>query len=62
MPEISTGCLLSAMFVDIIRASIHDRDSAVGNARSRLHGVPILLKYGIVDSSLTCLWINTGTS
>jgi len=26
MPEISTGCLLSAMFVDIIRASIHDRD------------------------------------
>ncbi len=27
MPEISTGCLLSAMFVDIIRASIHDRDS-----------------------------------
>ena len=27
MPEISTGCL-SAMFVDIIRASIHDRDSS----------------------------------
>jgi len=26
MPEISTGCLLSVMFVDIIRASIHDRD------------------------------------
>jgi len=27
LPEISTGCLLSAMFVDVIRASIHDRDS-----------------------------------
>jgi len=27
MPEISTGCLLSAMFVDVIRASIHDRDT-----------------------------------
>jgi len=27
MPEISTGCLLSAMFVDVIRASIHDRDN-----------------------------------
>jgi len=27
MPEISTGCLLSAMFVYIIRASIHDRDT-----------------------------------
>ncbi len=27
MPEISTGCLLSVMFVDIIRASIHDRDT-----------------------------------
>ena len=31
MPEISTGCLLSAMFVDIIRASIHDRDSQQGD-------------------------------
>jgi len=29
MPEISTGCLLSAMFVDIIRASIHDRDTSL---------------------------------
>jgi len=29
MPEISTGCLLSAMFVDIIRASIHDRDRSL---------------------------------
>ena len=28
MPEISTGCLLSAMFVDVIRASIHDRDKS----------------------------------
>jgi len=27
MPETSTGCLLSAMFGDIIRASIHDRDT-----------------------------------
>jgi len=26
IPEISTGCLLSAMFVDVIRASVHDRD------------------------------------
>ncbi len=31
MPEISTGCLLSVMFVDIIRASIHDRDSQQGD-------------------------------
>jgi ACS family pantothenate transporter-like MFS transporter len=29
MPEISTGYLLSVMFVDIIRASIHDRDSCM---------------------------------
>jgi len=29
MPEISTGCLLSAMFVDVIRASIHDRDTGL---------------------------------
>jgi len=29
MPEISTGCLLSAMFVDVIRASIHDRDKDI---------------------------------
>jgi len=29
MPEISTGCLLSAMFVDVIRASIHDRDTSL---------------------------------
>ncbi len=35
MPEISTGCLLSAMFVDIIRASIHDRDIVPGRPSSR---------------------------
>jgi len=29
MPETSTGCLLSAMFGNIIRASIHDRDTFV---------------------------------
>jgi len=35
MPEISTGCLSSAMFVDIIRASIHDRDRNVRRAQRR---------------------------
>jgi hypothetical protein len=38
MPEISTGCLLSAMFGDIIRASIHDRDS---RPRPILERVPL---------------------
>ncbi len=39
MPEISTGCLLSVMFVDIIRASIHDRDSHQEGVKPSRHMV-----------------------